>query len=142
MTMSRMQFITVLINVCYFISFRIQQVDNGFFEKFGSLFREHSEFVAAQEKEEKEKVKEEAARITADVSDGSQEDLKRVTEDEESTTTSDSEIEEPDKAELVGVGLNVSYSLLFISFNLHCSVTYMHFEIANFITSCILFLEY
>lgn len=88
--------------------FRIQQVDNGFFEKFGSLFREHSESVAAQEREEKEKVKEEAARIRSDGSDESQEDLKRINEDEESTTTSDSEIEDNDKSEFLGVGLNVS----------------------------------
>lgn len=101
---------SISISNLLFHFFRIQQVDNGFFEKFGSLFREHSELVAAQEREEKEKVKEQAARVTADVNDGSQEDLKRATEDEESTTTSDSEIEEPDKTELViGVGLNVSF---------------------------------
>lgn len=84
-------------------------MDNGFFEKFGSLFREHSEFVAAQEQKEKEKVKEQAAQVISDEADGSQEDLKHVNEDEESPSTSDSEIEEPDKSELViGVGLNVS----------------------------------
>lgn len=84
-------------------------MDNGFFEKFGSLFREHSEFVAAQEREENEKVKEEAARVISDEANGSQEELKRISEDEEATSTSDSETDEPDASELVtGVGLNVS----------------------------------
>lgn len=93
-------------------------MDNGFFEKFGSLFREHSEFVAAQEQEEKEKVKEQAARVIADEADGSQEDLKRINEDEESaSTSSDSEIDEPDKSEFViGVGLNVSYRFILFRF--------------------------
>lgn len=86
-------------------------MDNGFFEKFGSLFREQSEYVAAQEREEQEKVKEQAARIIADDAEEPHEEPKAIAEssaDEESSSTSDSEIEEPDKDDIVGVGLNVS----------------------------------
>lgn len=98
----------IAFSILYYF-FRLQQVDNGFFEKFGSLLREHSEFTAAKEQEETEKVKEQAALvIEANESDGVQEDTKRI-DDEESTATSDSEGEEPDKSEIVGVGLNVSF---------------------------------
>ncbi|KAG5895640.1 hypothetical protein JTB14_008649 [Gonioctena quinquepunctata] len=52
-----------------FTYIKIQQVDGGFFEKFGSLFREQAEFTAAQEQIEKEEIAANAAQVIPEKSD-------------------------------------------------------------------------
>ncbi|XP_060523502.1 protein unc-13 homolog 4B [Cylas formicarius] len=97
---------------------KIQQVDGGFFEKFGMLFRENAEMAATQEQLEKEKVAEAAAQIMPSIS---REDSGEVlltesgqveseTEDisENSLTSSDSENEQDkDKTEFISAALNI-----------------------------------
>lgn len=93
------------------ILFRIQQVDNGFFERFASLLREHTEAEVVQEQKQKEAVEEEAARVVPDKSDEANEEPKTTTDssDGEASSSSDTESEEPDKSDFVGVGFNVSF---------------------------------
>lgn len=84
------------------------------------MLREHTEFTAAKEQEETKKVKEQAALlIDANEANGVQEDTKRIDDEESATASSDSELEEPDQSELVGVGLNVSLCVS-KSFSLRC----------------------
>ncbi|XP_072393128.1 protein unc-13 homolog 4B isoform X4 [Diabrotica undecimpunctata] len=90
---------------------RIQQVDGGFFEKFGSLFREQAEFVVAQEQIEKQKVAEAAAEISPDKlgeESDSDQPLPTVESDEVSVASTDSENEtEKDQTDLIATALNI-----------------------------------
>lgn len=98
-------------NVLYF---RIQQVDGGFFEKFGSLFREQAEFAATQEQIEKQRVIEEAAKLSpSDLANHEVNPEEPVNDNEsfvdgEGATSSDSEVEEQkDKNDFIAAALNV-----------------------------------
>lgn len=90
--------------------FRIQEVDGGFFEKFGSLFREHAEFVNAQEQIEKQRVAEAAAEIVPEKNEDENEDQPPPTiESETVSLSSDSENEgEKEVTDLIATALNVS----------------------------------
>lgn len=94
----------------FFRHFRIQEVDGGFFEKFGSLFREHAEYVAAQEQIEKEQVAEAAAKISPEKSEEENENEALPTIDSDNASlSSDSENEgEKEVSDLIATALNVS----------------------------------
>lgn len=96
---------------CFRIFFRLQQVDNSFFERFGSLFREHSELTAAQERAEKERVAKAAAQTIPEENETGNDvtEVKTISDEGDATGVSDSDGEEPDKADIVGVGLYVSF---------------------------------
>jgi hypothetical protein len=94
--------------ICDCLNFRIQQVDGGFFEKFGNLFREHAELVENRETEEKEKVAEIAARIRADESIDSEELILAADADAEVKSLASDLEEEKDKSELISAAFNVS----------------------------------
>lgn len=89
---------------------RIQEVDGGFFEKFGSLFREHAEYTAAQEQIEKERVAEAAAEIVPEKVDEESENEPLPTVDSDTASlSSDSENEgEKEGTDLIATALNVS----------------------------------
>ncbi|XP_063906975.1 protein unc-13 homolog 4B isoform X3 [Zophobas morio] len=87
---------------------RIQQVDGGFFEKFGNLFREHAELVENQETEEKEKVAKIAEMVRSDepIDDDSEVLALSDSDTEAKSLASDSE-EEKDKTELISAAFNI-----------------------------------
>lgn len=97
--------------------FRIQELDGGFFEKFGSLFREQAEYAAAQEQIEKEQVAQAAAEIVPEKSEGDSENEPIPTIDsEKASLSSDSENEgEKEVSDLIATALNVSFYFCFIS---------------------------
>lgn len=103
-----------LIDSNNFRRFRIQQVDGGFFEKFGSLFREQAEYTATQEKIEKQRVAEAAAQVIS--ANEENEDAVPTPESDgdaslssEPEVSSDSEVEgEKEKNELIATAWNVS----------------------------------
>ncbi|KAJ8953786.1 hypothetical protein NQ314_007216 [Rhamnusium bicolor] len=90
---------------------KIQQVDGGFFEKFGSLFREHAELVESEEQIEKQRVAEAAAQVIPDKAEGEESDneaLPTVESDGDGSLSSDSEIEgDKDKTELIATAWNI-----------------------------------
>lgn len=96
-------------------AFRIQEIDGGFFERFGSLFREHAEFTAAQEQLEKQKVAEAAAQIVPEKTEEERENEPVPTIDSDTVSVSSDSENEPDKepTELISTALNVS-RLLFL----------------------------
>ncbi|XP_045469629.1 protein unc-13 homolog 4B isoform X2 [Harmonia axyridis] len=86
---------------------RIQEIDGGFFEKFGSLFRENAELAISREKEEKEDVAKAAA-----IANSSEESdvIPPDTEIESDTisTSSDSESnDQKNKTEIISAALNI-----------------------------------
>lgn len=97
-------------------NFRIQAVDGGFFEKFGSLFREHAEYVNAQEQIEKQRVAEAAAAIVPEkieIEDENENEPLPTVESETSSLSSDSENEgEKEVTDLIATALNVSIYLI------------------------------
>ncbi|XP_076251022.1 C2 and C2B_Munc13-like domain-containing protein staccato isoform X3 [Rhynchophorus ferrugineus] len=124
---------TDLINSIQKKSPTIQQIDGGFFEKFGSLFREHAEMVEVKEEEEKKQVAEAAAEIAPKEDEGENENesLPTISESEaenEVSSSSDSDGEpERDKALLIGVAFNIDelYTeiLYIILHNVGCDVS-------------------
>lgn len=87
---------------------RIQEVDGGFFEKFGSLFREHAEYASAQEQIEKQRVAKAAEQIIPEKTEdeGEIEALPTVDSDA-SSLSSDSENEgEKEATDLIATALN------------------------------------
>ncbi|XP_056643734.1 protein unc-13 homolog 4B isoform X2 [Diorhabda sublineata] len=90
---------------------RIVQVDGGFFEKWGSLFREHAEYVAEKENLEKKIVAEAAAEISPEKLNeeiDSEQPLPTVESDEDSVVSTDSEGEtEKDQSELIAAAWNI-----------------------------------
>ncbi|XP_048522853.1 protein unc-13 homolog 4B isoform X3 [Dendroctonus ponderosae] len=72
---------------------RIAQVDNGFFEKFGSLFREQAEMAQTREQVEKEQVAEAAAQLVPKEDDDEEPETPPASVDSE-TSSSDSQIDE------------------------------------------------
>lgn len=89
---------------------RIQAVDGGFFEKFGSLFREQAEFASAQEQIEKQRVAKAAEQIIPEKTeeDGENETPPTIDSDA-SSLSSDSENEgEKEATDLIATALNVS----------------------------------
>ncbi|KAJ8919011.1 hypothetical protein NQ315_016916 [Exocentrus adspersus] len=89
---------------------RIQQVDGGFFEKFGSLFREHAEYAATQEQIEKQRVAEAAAQVIPkdEESDNEAEAAPTGEGDADVSLSSDSEIEgEKEQTELIATAFNM-----------------------------------
>ncbi|XP_074030466.1 C2 and C2B_Munc13-like domain-containing protein staccato isoform X3 [Leptinotarsa decemlineata] len=99
---------------------RLQQVDGGFFEKFGSLFREQAEFTAAQEQVEKQQVAAAAAEIVPEKIDDdsdTEQPLPTIESGDEASISSDSEVEaEKDKTELISTAWNID--------ELYCEVLY------------------
>lgn len=97
--------------------FRIQELDGGFFEKFGSLFREQAEYAAAQEQIQKEQVAQAAAEIVPEKYEEENEDEPLPTIDsEKSSLSSDSENEgEKEVSDLIATALNVSIYFCLIS---------------------------
>lgn len=92
------------------VVFRIQEVDGGFFEKFGSLFREHAEYTAAQEQIEQQRVAEAAATIIPEKTDEENENEPLPTiECDTVSLSSESETEgEKEATDLIATALNVS----------------------------------
>lgn len=92
-------------------------MDGGFFEKFGSLFREQAEYAATQEQIEKQRVAEAAAHVIPAKDEEESDDnetVPTVESDAEVSLSSDSEIEgEKEKTELIATAWNVSTLLLF-----------------------------
>ncbi|KAK9880351.1 hypothetical protein WA026_010235 [Henosepilachna vigintioctopunctata] len=89
---------------------RIQEVDGGFFEKFGSLFREQAELAISQEIEEKEGVVA-AAAVATDL-EGNESDYAVQPDNEADTDSiaalSDAESnEKQSKTELISTALNI-----------------------------------
>ncbi|XP_044755920.1 protein unc-13 homolog 4B isoform X3 [Coccinella septempunctata] len=86
---------------------RIQEIDGGFFEKFGSLFRENAELAISREEEEKEDVANAAALATsAEESDVLPADTE--IEADRISSSSDSESNETsDKTEIISTALNI-----------------------------------
>ncbi|KAH1020693.1 hypothetical protein HUJ04_010308 [Dendroctonus ponderosae] len=72
---------------------RIAQVDNGFFEKFGSLFREQAEMAQTREQVEKEQVAEAAAQLVPKEDDDEEPETPPASVDSE-TSSSHSQIDE------------------------------------------------
>ncbi|CAH0552872.1 unnamed protein product [Brassicogethes aeneus] len=113
----------------------IQQVDGGFFEKFGSLFREQVELTETKEKLEKEKCAKLAAEVIPSKLDYEQEEneilptVESDSENEGSMVSSDSDLEEnKDKNDLIFTALNIEelYAeiLYEILHNVGCDVSY------------------
>lgn len=74
--------------------YRIQEVDGGFFEKFGSLFREQAEYASAQEQIEKQRVAEAAAKFIPEKTENESENETLPTVDSDTASlSSDSENE-------------------------------------------------
>lgn len=95
---------------------RIQQVDGGFFEKFGSLFREQAEYANAQEQIEQQRVAKVAEQIIPEKTEdeGEIEALPTIDSDA-SSLSSDSENEvEKEATDLIATALNVSKSIFFV----------------------------
>lgn len=126
-----------------FLFSRIQQVDGGFFEKFGSLFREQAEYAENQEQLEKQRVAAAAAaarpeKIEEAAEENNEVALPTVESDEASLSSSDSEVEaEAEPADLIATALNVSICLIFMFINCWKIVTVIKEEyLENFV--CIL----
>ncbi|RZC32407.1 unc-13 -like, partial [Asbolus verrucosus] len=108
----------------------IQQVDGGFFEKFGNLFREHAEVVKTRDEEEKQEVAEIAARIrnNESIDKDENETAAAVESDMEAKSLASDSEEEKDKTELILVAWNIDElyaEILFeILHNVGCDVTY------------------
>ncbi|XP_022905569.2 protein unc-13 homolog 4B isoform X2 [Onthophagus taurus] len=100
---------------------RIQEIDGGFFETFGHLFREKSIYAAAKEKQEKETVAKEAADLEAVI-----ENVPEIAETEEIPSSSDSEPE--DQTLYISTALNIDElyveMLYVIIHNVGCDVNY------------------
>ncbi|KAJ8933943.1 hypothetical protein NQ318_008697 [Aromia moschata] len=95
-----------------FTYIKIQQVDGGFFEKFGSLFREQAEFAANQEQIEKERVAKAAAQVIPEKNEeeSDTEAAPVVESDNEGSVSSDSEIEgDKDKGDLIATAWNLKF---------------------------------
>ena len=93
----------------------MQQIDGGFFEKFGSLLREHSDLATEADKLEREKTAAAAAEVIQSIpeDDDEQTEPPTTTESEtESTTSSDSDAEEKATENYFGVVRNVSLSII------------------------------
>ncbi|CAH1131281.1 unnamed protein product [Ceutorhynchus assimilis] len=110
---------------------RIQQVDNGFFEKFGSLFREQAEMAQAREQEEQQHVAELAAQIAPKDEEEKEEEPETpplVTADSEASS-SDSESEKDDfQADFLAAAFNIdelyTEMLYVILHNVGCDVAF------------------
>nr|CAI5860663.1 unnamed protein product [Callosobruchus analis] len=97
---------------------KLQQVDGGFFEKFGSLFREQAEFAQTQDQIERERValaaaeaapkKEEEETCAAPDTEKKTEDGVEADETSLASSDSDSELvaEKDDAAELIAAAFN------------------------------------
>ncbi|KAJ8979445.1 hypothetical protein NQ317_006759 [Molorchus minor] len=108
---------------------KIQQVDGGFFEKFGSLFREHAELAATEEELEKVRVAEAAAQVVPDKNGEESDNEVPPTMESDAESSSDSEIEgEKDNAEILAAAFNIDelYAeiLYEILHNVGCDVNY------------------
>ncbi|XP_044262026.1 protein unc-13 homolog 4B isoform X2 [Tribolium madens] len=89
---------------------RIQQVDGGFFEKFGKLLREHAETTEDRESEEKRKVEEIAECLRSDECVSTDTEFIASSSDsdnEAKSLSSDSEVEEKDKTDLISAAFNI-----------------------------------
>lgn len=91
---------------------RIQQVDGGFFEKFGSLFREQAEYANAQEQIEQQRVAKVAEQIIPEKTEDEGEiEAPPTIDSDASSLSSDSENElEKEATDLIATALNVSKS--------------------------------
>ena len=88
---------------------RIQELDGGFFEKFGLLFHESSAQAAAIEKQEKDKVAERAAKLSTPDSEDREDDEPAQDSSEASAETPTSSDTEPeDQLQFICAALNVS----------------------------------
>ncbi|VEN33614.1 unnamed protein product [Callosobruchus maculatus] len=119
---------------------RLQQVDGGFFEKFGSLFREQAEFAQTQDQIERERValaaaeaapkKEEEETCAAPETEKKTEDGVEGDETSLASSDSDSEVapEKDDAAELIAAAFNIDElycEILFeILHNVGCDISY------------------
>ncbi|XP_018323999.1 protein unc-13 homolog 4B isoform X2 [Agrilus planipennis] len=109
---------------------RIQQVDGGFFERFGSLLRESAEIAKEQEQKEQIECAEQAAKVITKIEEETEEDEeKKVKSDEENEeeeiAPSDTE---DNKADYIAVGWNIDDLYLEILYeilhNVGCDVSY------------------
>ncbi|KAL1506494.1 hypothetical protein ABEB36_005849 [Hypothenemus hampei] len=83
---------------------RIQQVDNGFFEKFGSLFREQAEMAQNKEQEEKQQV----AKVAAEIAPKENEEDTEPQASISGSEGEDSETEKEDiKTEFIAAAFNI-----------------------------------
>ncbi|EEZ97425.2 BAI1-associated protein 3-like Protein [Tribolium castaneum] len=92
------------------LCFRIQQVDGGFFEKFGNLLREHAETTENRESEEKRKVEQIAECLRSDECASTDTEFVASSGDsdnEAKSLSSDSE-DEKDKTDLISAAFNFS----------------------------------
>lgn len=101
------------------IVFRIQQVDGGFFERFGSLLREQSHRAIEEEEQEKIKVAEAASQVIPRLTEEENEEDKEEgvsgeDDSEETSTASDSELDQSESSEYCAVGWNVSTMMILI----------------------------
>lgn len=98
----------MLLNMKHLFFSRIQEVDGGFFEKFGCLFREQAEYAAVQEQIEKQQVAEAASQLVPEKEETENEPVP-TTDSETSSLSSDLESDgEKEVADLIAVALNVS----------------------------------
>ncbi|XP_049820275.1 protein unc-13 homolog 4B isoform X3 [Aethina tumida] len=112
----------------------IQQVDGGFFEKFGSLFREQAEQVETQELIEKQKVAQQAAEILPSKKvqeDEEEEPLPTVSDSDsesEGSLGSDSEVVAKDKDDFFSTALNIEELYVEVLYQIRhyvgCDVSY------------------
>lgn len=92
-----------------FVLSRIQELDGGFFEKFGLLFHENSTQAAAIEKQEKDKVAEHAAKLSIpDDEDKEDEEPAQDSSETSPETPSSSDTEPEDQLQFICAALNVS----------------------------------
>lgn len=101
--------IVVLIIVQCYLNIRIQEIDGGFFEKFGSLFRENAELAISREKEEKEDVAIAAAACSEEsdvVPPETEIEADRISSSSDSETN-----DQKDTTEIISTALNVSIHL-------------------------------
>ncbi|XP_050297020.1 protein unc-13 homolog 4B isoform X2 [Anthonomus grandis grandis] len=112
---------------------RIQEVDNGFFEKFGSLFRDTAEMAQNREQVEKEQVAEAAAQIAPKEEDEEEEpETPPQSASESEATSSDygssSELDKEYDADFIAAAFNIDelYSeiLYVILHNVGCDVNF------------------
>ncbi|XP_066150952.1 protein unc-13 homolog 4B isoform X3 [Euwallacea fornicatus] len=107
---------------------RIQQVDNGFFERFGSLFREQAEMAQTREQAEKKQVAEAAAQIAPKDDEEEEDSEEKPASAESEASTSDSENEKEDlETEFIAAAFNIDelYTeiLYVILHNVGCDVS-------------------
>lgn len=97
---------------CLYNFYRIQQLDGGFFEKFGSLLREQSYRAEEEEDLEKEKIAATAAEIKVNEESDeaeapkTEDDLEKTETENDAVRDSDSE-QEDTETNYIAVGWNV-----------------------------------